>query len=338
VERPRNLQVAAFIAALSWYFCAKALAASAATGIGSQIDLGMCTGVLRGAFEVFLVVVGVGLLSAIERRRAPLRLSLGLPSRGSARTEWAEGVALGWGAAIVCVLPLLLSGSFDVRLWSAPRAWQLAIANVLALALLSLAQALGVYGYSLQRLIEAIGPTRATIVLSLLAALYTGLNPNSGGATGIRVLVALLGTILFCLCWIRTHAVWLLWGLHFAWSSAVGVLFGLPLAGSTNYSSVVESRSFGPLWLTGGDYGPGAGLATAVCILAAIVVLVRITSDYAWNYTRPVIIPAGFEVDIPPPAAHTDMEAAPAPPPPLVQILPTTSAPPKSDSPERSIS
>lgn len=338
LERPRNLQIAAFIAALAWYFCAEALAATAVSGLGSRIDLGWLRGLLEGGFQLFLVIVGVGLLAAIERRRAPLRLTLGLPARSSAPTEWAEGAALGWGIAVVCVLPLLLGGSFDVRFWSAPRAWELALFNVMILALLSLAGALGIYGYALQRLIEAIGPTRSTVVLSLLAALYSGLNPNYGGATGLRATVAFLGTILLCLCWIRTHGLWLLWGLHFAWSAAIGVLFGLPLGGSTSYSSVIESRSFGPLWLTGGNYGPGAALATAVCVLAAMIVLVRLTSDYAWNYTRSPIIPAGFEVEIPPPAAHTAMEAAPPPTPPLVQILPATPAGavarPPSDSAE----
>src|SRR5947209_9711297 len=135
VERPRNLQIAASIAALAWYFCAKALAASAVSGLGSRIDLGPFRGLLDGGFQVFLVIVGVGLLAAIERRRAPLRLILGLPARRSAVREWAEGAALGWGIAVVCVLPLLLSGSFDVRFWSAARAWELAACNLVNLAL-----------------------------------------------------------------------------------------------------------------------------------------------------------------------------------------------------------
>ena len=264
------------------------------------------------------------MLAAIERRKAPLRLILGLPRRRSARTEWAEGVAIGWAAAIACALPLLVGGSLDIRFWTAPRAWELALVSLLALSLSSLAVALGVYGYGLQRLIEAAGPTRATLVLSLLAVLYIGLNPNFGGATWIRATAAFVASILLCLCWIRTHGLWLLWGLYFSWSFAVAVLFGLPLMGSSEYSSLVEGRAFGPLWLTGGSFGLGAAIVTVFCLLAAIAVLVRITSDYAWNYTHPPIIPGGFEVDVPPPAAHDAMQSAPPPPPPLVQILPTT--------------
>ena len=323
VERPRHLQIAAFIAALAWYFCAKALASSAANGLSARFDVGMIRGLLEALFQVFLLVVGLGLLAAIERRRAPLRLTLGLPDRKSARIEWSEGVALGWGMAVAAVLPLLLGGALNVRFWSAPRAWELTVLNLVVLSLFTLAHTLGIYGYALQRLIEAVGPTRATIVIALLAALYAGLNPNFAGPTGIRITVAFVATVLLCLCWIRTHALWLMWGLDFAWSSAIAILFGLPLAGSVEYSSVVETRAFGPPWLTGGSFGPGAGIVTAICILSAIVVLIRITSDYAWNYTHPPIIPAGYEVNVPPPAAHAAMESAP-PPPPLIQILPTT--------------
>jgi hypothetical protein len=328
VERPRHLQLAAFIAALAWYFCAKALAASAASGLTGRFEFGEFRPLLQGLFQVFLVAVGVAMLAAIERRRAPLRITMGLPRRRSALTEWAEGAAIGWGGAIACVFPLLLFGALNVRFWTAPRAWGLAAINLLSLALFSLALALGVYGYGLQRLIEAAGPTRATLVISLLAVLYVGLNPNYGGLTAVRVTVAFIAAVLLCICWIRTHGLWLLWGMYFAWSAAVGVLFGLPLTGSSDYSSLVETRALGPVWLTGGDLGPAAGIATVVCVLAALVIVVRLTNDYAWNYTRPAIIPAGIAVEIPPPAAHDAMQTAAPPPPPLVQILPTTPAGP----------
>jgi len=60
-------------------------------------------------------------------------------------------------------------------------------------------------------------------------------------------------------------------------------------------------------------------------VVVGIVVLVRVTDDYAWNYTRAPIIPAGYDVTIAPPAAHVAMEqAAAVNPASLVQILPAT--------------
>ncbi len=325
------MQFAGFVAAVAWYFCAKAIAASAANGIGSRFSLGDLQPLVEAMFLVFLVILGVRLLAGIERRKAPLRLTLGLPRRRSAAKEWAEGAALGWALAVLCVLPMLVGRALDARLWMASRAWELVGLNLLTLALLTLAQALGIYGYGLQRLIESSGPVRATILLALFAAVYAGSGLGAAGPPGIRVLVAVLGTVLLCLCWIRTHGLWLLWGLQFAWVAVTSVVFGLPAAGSRAYTSVVETRAFGPEWLTGGEFGPGAALLSALFVLVAIGALVRMTSDYAWDYTRRPLIPGGVEVDVPPPAAHGAMETAAPPaaaPPPLVQILPVTSRSP----------
>lgn len=91
---------------------------------------------------------------------------------------------------------------------------------------------------------------------------------------------------------------------------------------------MVDTRAGGPVWLTGGAYGPFAAAISILLLLAAIPVLVRVTADYAWNYTHAPIIPAGYDVTVAPPAAHSAMEAAaasqPVNPASLVQILPVT--------------
>jgi hypothetical protein len=150
----------------------------------------------------------------------------------------------------------------------------------------------------------------------------------------------MLSTLLFCICWHRTHGLWLLWGLHFAWAVSITSLFGLPMAGNAAFTSVVDTRAIGPVWLTGGAYGPGAAAFSILFLLAAIPVLVRATDDYAWRYTHPPIIPAGYDVTVPPPAAHIAMEqvpqsAQPIDPASLVQILPVTPQnPPAGSVPE----
>jgi hypothetical protein len=313
---------------MAWYLCARAIAASASNGLALRFNLSDTQQLLESLFQLFLVVLGLAALRAIERRLAPLSIALGLPGRSTARAEWALGAAIGWGIAVASILPMALIQALNVRLWTAPRAFELLALSLATLAVSTLAQALAVYGYGFQRLIETIGPIRATIVLALLSAIVTGFNPASAGTPiATRILVEILATILLALCWFRTHGLWLLWGLHFAWSASTAVLFGLPLAGDTAFSSVVDTRAVGHLWLTGGSYGPGAAFFSIVVLLAAIAVLVRTTGDYAWAYTHPPIIPAGYDVTIPPPAAHAAMEAAaltaaPINPASLVQILP----------------
>jgi hypothetical protein len=147
----------------------------------------------------------------------------------------------------------------------------------------------------------------------------------------------MLTSVLFCICWFRTHGLWLLWGLHFVWAASITALFGLPMAGDAAFTSVVDTRAFGPAWLTGGAYGPGAAALSILFLLAAIPVLVRVTGDYAWKYTHPPIIPAGYDVTIAPPAAHVAMEQAaqtaqPVDPASLVQILPAAPQNPATGS------
>lgn len=333
-RRPRHLHFAGFLAATAWYFCATVLAASAADGLGYRIGLGPWQPVLRGLFEVFLIALGVMLLAGVERRKTPLRLLLGLPLRKTARKEWAEGAAVGWAIAVFSVVAMLPTGAPSVQLWTGWRAWEMALLNLVAMGLLSLGFAIGLFGYGYHRLIDGIGPTRATVIMCLAGGVYGLAGMGFAGSSGGRVLMSVLATLVLCVCWLRTHGVWLLWGLAFAWAAALGVLFGMPLAGSSTFGSVVDMRSSGPVWLTGGEFGPADALPTVILLLAAIPLVMKLTSDYAWDYTHPPIVAGGYPVDVAPPRAHDEMErgAAVAPTVPvLVQILPST---PQGRTPE----
>jgi hypothetical protein len=334
--RSRLLQFGLFVAAIAWYFCARAVAGSAADGLAGRFDLAGFRPPTEAAIVLFLTVLGLALLRAIERRRGPLRIALGLPRRATAAREWATGAAIGWGIAIASILPLAVGRTLDVRLWTSPRAFQQLGLALATLALATLAHSLAVYGYGFHRLIDAIGPVRATLLLAGFAAMRTALNPAAAGpTTATMLLVGLLASLLLSIGWLRTYGLWLLWGLHFAWAASIGALFGLPVGGMTDYSSVVETRCFGPIWLTGGGFGPAGTVFFVLVLLAAIPVLVKATDDFAWDYTRPPIVAAGYDVTIAPPAAHAAMEQeAQARPAPLVQILPSTprggSGPPDS--------
>jgi len=338
LPRPRSLDFALFVAAILWYACARALSTSAAGVLGMNFDLGDWRPLLEAALLLFLLVCGLVLLRRIERRLAPLHIVLGLPRRATARAEWATGAAIGWGIAVASVLPMALARTLNTQLWMAPRAYLLFGLSLLTLALLTLAHTLAIYGYGFQRLIDAIGPVRATVVLvALVTVVHSAMPAPYGTPDGTRILVDLLMTLLLCLCWMRTHAVWLAWGLHFAWASAIAVLFGLPIAGQVSFGSVVDTRAVGPAWLTGGEYGPAAALITIFIFLAAIPILVHATDEFAWKYTHPPLIPGGYDVTIAPPAAHIAMEqtsesAQAVSPASLVQIQPSPAQSPTADT------
>jgi hypothetical protein len=106
----------------------------------------------------------------------------------------------------------------------------------------------------------------------------------------------------------------------------MGILFGLPISGISDFTSIVETRAVGHRWLTGGEYGPEGAAFTAIVLLIGIIILVRTTRDYAWEYTYVPIVAAGYPVEAPVPAAHAAMEEQARPPAAvsLVQILPST--------------
>lgn len=324
VRSSRMLQLALFVTSVTWVLCSQTVAARAAQGIALRFSLLPERTLLAALFFLFLLALGFSMLQTIFRRSTSLRDVLGLPNRSTDRDEWTLGVAIGWGSVVLAVLPMALAGTLQVTFWTAQRSLWLLLLNLATIAVATLAEEVAFRGFPYRHLIDAIGPVAATIVISVLFGLFHALNPN---ATMAGVLVAMLAGVLFAVAWLRTHGLWLPWGLHFAWNASMGLLFGLPVSGITEFSSVVQTRATGPLWLTGGDYGPEGALLTVFVLLIAIVVLVRLTRDYAWEYTHRPIVAAGYAMDAPPPAAHVAMEreARPAPAAPsLVQILPVT--------------
>jgi uncharacterized protein len=230
---------------------------------------------------------------------------------------------------------MALARALNVQIWNAQHAYYLLALSLVTIALLTLAHTVIIFGYALPRLIEATAPARAVpIMIAVVAVAHALIAPPYGTPEGTRILVDMLTTLLLCLCWLRTHAVWLAWGLHFAWAASTAVLFGLPVAGNISFGSVVDMRTVGPAWLTGGAYGPGAAAFSLLVLIAAIPVLVRVTGDYAWDYTHAPIIAGGYDVTVAPPAAHVAMEQqADSAQPALVQIQPV--APSSSPSADR---
>jgi len=325
-ETPRrSLLLALFLTSITWVVMATILSARAARGLTLRFDIADAYLLLDAIFLVFLLSVGFSMLQYIVARNTPFREMIGLPVRLTAKTEWKTGAAIGWGAIVLAVLPLALVGDLSVRLWTAPHALWLLLVNLAAACLFALASEIAFRGFPYRKLIEAIGPTWATIVMSLIFAAAGSFNQFSSGGTYTSTAVSILLGLLLCSAWLRTRGLWLSWGLHFAWIASLGILFGLPVGGVETLSSLIQTRAIGSDWLTGGDLGPEAGVWTVIVLIASIVILIRATRDWSWEYNHTPIIPAGYPMDVAPPPAHTAMEqAAAAKPPALVQILPTT--------------
>lgn len=309
-----------------WFAIADALSGRAASGLTNRFNAEDARPLLAALFLIFLLVVGYSVFEALESRDGfSLRRAASLPRRPTAGREWALGVAIGWGATLFCVLPMAFGRSFHVRLWTEPRAFFLFAVHAATLIVAALALEIGLRGYPFQRLAGAVGAGWATTLLSLALGAAQWVTPEG---TAISTGVTILFAVLLSLAWLRTHGLWVGWGLRAAWSLSIALLFGLPLRGDISFASLVQTRAIRPTWLTGNAFGPEGAALAIVALLIALVVLIRCTDDYAWEYTRPTIVAAGYAVDPPPPAAHVAMaqeaQEAEARPGSLVQILPST--------------
>jgi len=118
-------------------------------------------------------------------------------------------------------------------------------------------------GYILQRLNDRAGKTASILVSSVIFAVMHGLNPGAD-AFGIFNTVG-IGAIL-CVLYFRTGSLWMPIGFHTAWNFSLGYLYSLPVSGIPLYGvlNVVEIEPGSRL--TGGSYGPEAGLACTVAL------------------------------------------------------------------------
>ena len=305
-----------------WVMAACSVAGRAAAGIGGRFGLVGGETLLSGCFLCFLLVVGFQVLDWIATRGRRAGEALGLPLRRGWAGEFGLGAAIGWGLALVSVLPVLLTLNLHGRLLPGVRSWEAALVAVASLAVLTLACELIARGYAFRRLVAALGPTAASgwMAVGFAVVMVWSAAPR-------HPLVGLVaGTVLgllLAMAALRTEALWVGWGLGFTYRAVIALALGLPVVGRSDFSSLVDGYTTGPRWLTGGDYGLDGALLTVAVLLAGMAIVFRATREYAWVYTYRPIVAAGYEVAVAPPAAHTAMEreaAAPA----LVQILAST--------------
>jgi uncharacterized protein len=321
VERLRSLGF--FLVAIAYFEFAQLVAGAVARFVtsGDAIEL-----VARTILLLLLLVGYAGMGYAFQLQQHPLK-SMGLARREGYLSEFGLGTAIGWSGIVACVLPIALFGRLVVTLWNTPRQFGLLLLNLLVLLIASLAEEVAFRGYPFQRLIEALGPTTATILMAIFFGLKHIQNP---GATSASTLVTVLSGVLLAVAYLQTRALWVPWGFHFAWNASMALLFGLPVSG-LNFSAVVDSNAIGPTWLTGGDYGPEGSLTAVLVLVTGLVATVMLTRPYAWKYAQPVIVAGGIPVDLD--AAQSRMhEAAQAQSAPaaagLVQIASVTSLSP----------
>ncbi|OEH93815.1 CPBP family intramembrane glutamic endopeptidase [Bacillus solimangrovi] len=108
----------------------------------------------------------------------------------------------------------------------------------------------------------------ALITSSIIFSLLHSMNPNVS-ILGLMNIVFV--GILFAYMYLATNSLWMPIGYHITWNYFQGNVFGFPVSGIQSQSiyevSLIEGRDL----LTGGTFGPEAGLLATVVIMLGIV-------------------------------------------------------------------
>jgi membrane protease YdiL (CAAX protease family) len=111
-------------------------------------------------------------------------------------------------------------------------------------------------GYHLQNLRDGLNLRWALFISSGIFAVLHAANPNS---SWISTLGILLAGYFLAYGWLRTGQLWLSIGLHIGWNFFEGTVFGFPVSGLRS-AGLIRHQVDGPELITGGAFGPEAGL------------------------------------------------------------------------------
>lgn len=232
---------------------------------GLRIDLrqplqhpGVTLGMQLMPVLAYLIVVGL-----IERRRAIELSPRVIPTLGLA--------GLGTGIALMSAVVgiLWLAGSYHVAGTRTDVAW---VPQILIFGVAAGISEEVLFRGGLFRLIEqGAGTWWALIVSSLffgLAHLF-----NAGASIVDSAAIAVEAGLLLGLVYQITGSLWPGIGMHIAWNTMEGTVFGVPVS-SEHASGWLISHRTGPVWLTGGSFGVEASaVALALCGACSVALL-----------------------------------------------------------------
>lgn len=117
-------------------------------------------------------------------------------------------------------------------------------------------------GYHLQNLTAGLN---LPLGLFLSSAFFSLLHLSNPGASVFSVIGILAAGYFLAFGWVRTGQLWISIGLHIGWNFFQGTIFGFPVSGGQGFHLIQQTVS-GPEFVTGGAFGPEAGLTGLIAI------------------------------------------------------------------------
>jgi uncharacterized protein len=248
--------------------------------------------VLIGSTLLALAALAAGaVLIRAADGRAPRALGIGL----SRHTPRHAGIGLAIGAAGILAATVLLLAAGSVRFSGAPGTvggWATAVsAQAAVFTMAALAEEALFRGYAFQVLARATGPVPATVVSSGLFAAAHGANPDVGVVALINIFLA---GILLAVAYLRTLSLWFATAVHLGWNWTMATLLDLPVSGIDLFDTPLYDASLsGPVWWSGGGFGPEGGLVGTLGFAVALLLVLRLRQvrpDPRIALARPLVL------------------------------------------------
>lgn len=147
-------------------------------------------------------------------------------------------------------------------------------------------------GYYLRNTAEMLGVRLSPIFSLLLAIILSSIvfgivHASNPAATTISTIYLMLLGVLFAFGYLYTGELAIPIGLHLTWNFFQGNVYGFPVSGwPITGGSLLRIDQSGPEWITGGGFGPEAGvLGVGAMVLGCILIAVyaRWRGEGGWN-------------------------------------------------------
>jgi uncharacterized protein len=216
-------------------------------------------GALRNALLLLLLFV---LSLRLLERKWPADAGLGL-RRAIPDTVRGFLIAAALLSAVIGVLALI--GSYHIVGWApVPEGTTRArfFGRVLLLFFcVGVFEELATRGIVFRLLEQGLGTWLALAISALFFGFGHRGNPGATWVSSLAIAIEAGG--LLAAAYVATRSLWLPIGLHWAWNLFEGPVWGTPVSG-LDAPVLVAARLSGPKFLTGGEFGPEAGVPTMV--------------------------------------------------------------------------
>jgi len=229
------------------------------------------------SLAIYLIALAFGAFAAVRWRKQKQSVIAGFGLRIGRDTAPDIGAGLAIATAAMVAILIVLLGAHGVSVSESLPDPAMVTTFGLALVVQSVIDETIMRGMLISGLALALGGRRIAAVL--VAAMLFGLtHAFFEGASALSVISNSLGGVMYGLAFVLTGRIWLGVGLHFAWNFVQGPVLGFILSGHPVPGALLHIDDLGPVWLTGGNYGPEGGIVGIgfrFAVIAAVLVWAR---------------------------------------------------------------